>query len=175
MDIALAYDAEALLFDLVLAGDGAVRDLEGDDGLLTAVIISLFTDARAREDDALPDERVGVPSDLRGWWGDHVAAPEAGGAQARQPSLGSRLWLLWREKDLDSVIARAQEYAEEALAWLTAEGWATGVTVTARRVAPRYLGIGVGVLPEGQQGAPGREWNFVYDYQAARLVGLSGR
>ncbi len=125
MDIALRYDADTLLFDLALAGDDATRDLEGDAGLLTAVIISLFTDARARDDDPLPDERVGVPSDRRGWWGDHVSAPAAGGAQARPQSLGSRLWLLWREKDLDVVVARAQAYAEEALAWLTAEGAAT--------------------------------------------------
>lgn len=175
MDIALTYDAETLLFDLALAGAGAVRDLEGDEGLLTAIIVSLFTDARAHADDPLPDERVGMPSDLRGWWGDHVAAPAAGGSQAVMPSLGSRLWLLWREKDLDSVVARAQEYAEEALQWLTAEGVASAVTVNARRVAPRYLGIGVGVLPAGTEAAPGREWNFVYDYQTARLVGLSGR
>lgn len=176
MDIALRYDADSLLFDLALEEAHKLRDLEGDEGLLTAVIVSLFTDARAHVDDPLPDERVGVPSDLRGWWGDHVAAPAAGGAQAVMPSLGSRLWLLWREKDLDSVVARAQEYAEEALAWLTAEGYASAVTVNARRVAPRYLGIGVGVLPAGGgEAAPGREWNFVYDYQTARLVGLSGR
>lgn len=85
-----------------LCSPGRWPDLQGDDGLMTAVIISLFTDARAHDDDPLPDERVGVSSDRRGWWGDCL--PDAQGEQTLE-SIGSRLWLLWREKDLDSVVA----------------------------------------------------------------------
>ena len=49
MDICLHFDQEAGLFDLLLSEPPA--DLQGDEDLLTAVIISLFTDARAHDDD----------------------------------------------------------------------------------------------------------------------------
>ena len=77
MDICLHFDQENGLFDALLSGP--LADLQGDDGLMTAVIISLFTDARAHDDDPLPDERVGVSSDRRGWWGDCL--PDAQGEQ----------------------------------------------------------------------------------------------
>lgn len=48
MDICLHFDQEAGLFDLLLSEPPA--DLQGDEDLLTAVIISLFTDARAHDD-----------------------------------------------------------------------------------------------------------------------------
>lgn len=165
MDLALFYDAGLQAFDLVL--QGSPPDLEGDDGLLTAVIVSLFTDARAYPDDPLPDERVGVQSDLRGFWGDALHDPQS---QYQAPrSLGSRLWLLWREKDLPEVVARARLYAREALDWLLAEGWVSRLAVDAERVGPGYLGISVGLLPAGSE-LVGREWRFLYDYQTPMLV-----
>lgn len=158
IDIALTFDPATFEFDLALAGAGDARDLQGDDGLLTAVIISLFTDARAHDDDPLPDERVGVTSDKRGWWGDHIL-PE----DARDP-MGSRLWLLWREKEMPVVVERARQYASEALAWLLRDGWVGGLEVTAQRVGPAYLGIGVRLRPRPGTDDKTREWNFLYDY-----------
>lgn len=61
-------------------------DIKQADGLDTAVIISLFTDRRALEDDATPD----FTENRRGWWGDTY--------DAQQRPIGSRLWLLSREK-----------------------------------------------------------------------------
>ena len=84
IDIALTFDPATFEFDLALAGAGDARDLQGDDGLLTAVIISLFTDARAHDDDPLPDERVGVTSDKRGWWEPLKRQVEAKYAEAGQ-------------------------------------------------------------------------------------------
>lgn len=92
--------------------------LEEDDGLTTAVIISLFTDRRAHEDDVIPDGS----GDRRGWWGD--AFPDVDGDK-----IGSRLWLLSREKQLPEVLTRAKSYIEEALAWLVTESVAKSVTV----------------------------------------------
>ena len=147
MDICLHFDQENGLFDALLSGP--LADLQGDDGLMTAVSISLFTDARAHDDDPLPD---------------------AQGEQTLE-SIGSRLWLLWREKDLDSVVARARQYAEEALAWLTREGHVSSLSVSVERVQPGYLGISVAVQPSGSD-APGREWRFTYDYQQAQPVSV---
>lgn len=166
MDICLHFDQEHGLFDAMLSGP--LADLQGDEGLMTAVIISLFTDARAHDDDPLPDERAGVPSDRRGWWGDCL--PDAQGEQTLE-SIGSRLWLLWREKDLDSVVARARQYAGEALAWLTREGHVSALRVSVERVQPGHLGISVHLQPSGND-APGREWRFVYDYQQAQPVSV---
>ncbi len=89
-----------------------------DEGLETAIIISLFTDRRANHDDALPDGG----DDRRGWWAD--AFPELEGDR-----IGSRLWLLFREKDMQSVVNRAREYTDEALAWLVQDGVAQRIVV----------------------------------------------
>lgn len=74
-DIALHWDAVLNCADIALK-NGA---LDTDDGLRTAILISLFTDARALDDDVLP-----APEDRRGWWGD--AIPEIEG-----DIIGSRL------------------------------------------------------------------------------------
>jgi phage gp46-like protein len=95
------------------------RDLE------TAVILSLFTDALAREDDVIPD----LTDDRRGWWGNWES-PEG-------LELGSRLWLLSREKSTEETRRRAEEYAAEALAWLLTDGVAARVDVEAE-----YLEVG---------------------------------
>ena len=115
MDIGLFYK-EKLGFDLWLTGGSLVTD----EGLRTAVIVSLFSERRAEPADALPDGS----SDRRGWWGDAYAAAEG-------DRIGSRLWLLGREKDLAAVARRAEEYARESLAWFLEDGIARAVTVAA--------------------------------------------
>lgn len=163
-DIRLVFDSSRMDFDLALGSGARGRDLEGDPGLFTAVVISLFTDARAHDDDVLPDDRAGQPEaekDRRGWWGDALRADAD-----RSGPLGSRLWLLWREKDLPSVVARAQSYAQEALRWLSDLGYVVTVSAGARRVQARHIGISVSVAPAGQD-VPGRAWFFEYDYANA--------
>jgi phage gp46-like protein len=119
--------------------------LETDRDLETTVIISLFTDASAKPDDVIPDGS----DDRRGWWGDHGAV----GAQPTPPEgpLGSRLWLLAREKSTESTRQRAMQYAAEALAWMTADGVAARVDVEARWLdadgfPPGFLGMRIRIL-----------------------------
>jgi len=164
MDIALLQQqaGEAIYFDLALSG----FDLVADDGLLTAVIISLFTDRRANDDDPLPDERIGVLSDLRGWWGDCILEED------RRDPLGSRLWLLSREKEVDVVVARAQQYADEALEWLIRDGHVGALHVVASHAGPACLIIDVQALPVPGRDDKTREWNFVYDYINAAPVSI---
>jgi len=99
-------------FDVLL--DGA--DLAKDDGLRTAILVSLFTDARAHEDDVLPAN----DGNRRGHWADSF----------NEQSLGSRLWLLEREKSTSEVLKRAKKYAEEALQWLIDDDIAESINVT---------------------------------------------
>lgn len=122
-------------------------DTERDDGLQTAVILSLFTDRRCDPDDLPPEE-----NDLRGWWGDVV--PPVDGDQ-----IGSLLWLLKREKQLASVVAKARDYAQAALQWMIDDKIASKVDVEAAIIRRGVLGIGVTITrPRGAQ------VSFRYDY-----------
>jgi phage gp46-like protein len=107
-DLALFWDREAYRADLrVMGGDLAV-----DDGLHTAVIISLLTDRLADPDDFIPDGTT----DRRGWWAD-LPLPSADDLPTPD-FIGSRLWLLAREKQIPETARRAEHYAREALQWM---------------------------------------------------------
>lgn len=80
-------------------------DLVAENTLRTAVILSLFLDRRADDDDVLPNGS----NDRRGWWADTVAPMTEygiGGGLASGDRIGSRLWLLSREKQLAGVLDR---------------------------------------------------------------------
>jgi len=123
-DIRIIWDSNLMEGDFSF--DSSIQDLESDAGLETAVIISLFTDRRAKEDDILPDSNN---PDRRGWWGDLVS-------DIKNDQIGSRLWLLNREKTLKSVLIKAKKYAEEALDWLIEDKIAVRVEVNAERLGP---------------------------------------
>lgn len=120
-----------------LAVDGA--QLAADDGLETAVVLSLFTDRRANDDDALPDAQGQAEREPRGWWGDSYA-------EVPGDRIGSRLWLLAREKQLPAVLERARQYADEALRWLVEDGVAREVNVRAELVRDGVLGLAIEIV-----------------------------
>jgi phage gp46-like protein len=133
--------------DWLLAPPGLATDRD----LETAVIVSLFTDASARDDDVIPD----LTDDRRGWWGNWES-PEA-------LELGSRLWLLSREKSTEETRRRAEEYAAEALAWLLTDGVAARIDVEAEYlevgpVPPMTLALRVRIV---------RDDGSVYDHRYA--------
>ena len=119
-------------------------DLVAEGSLRTAVILSLFLDRRANDDDILPNDS----DDRRGWWADTVAPMTdygIGGGSVSGDHIGSRLWLLSREKQLAGVLERARHYAEEALTWLVEDGVATAVQVTATNPRQGWLVLEVTV------------------------------
>ena len=111
-DLSLAWDNDNGAGDLCVVG----ADLLADDGLATAVLISLFSDRRVREEELPPGA-----SSRRGWWGDRLAEDN--------DQIGSKLWLLRREKTSPQVLVRAEGYCREALAWMLTDGVATAVAV----------------------------------------------
>ncbi|NRA02908.1 MAG: phage GP46 family protein [Myxococcales bacterium] len=118
MTIRLAYQSSDgdREYDLVLLAGG----LDRDPGLMTAIIISLFTDAAATEAELVT---AGLPAGTRGgWWGDTY--PEIDG-----DVLGSKLWLLTRAKRDDATLELAKKYAEDALAWMLEDGQAEKVVI----------------------------------------------
>lgn len=129
-------DIKTVFIDMEHGADYALDalGLTEDDGLETAVIISLFTDRRANADDTIPDGS----NDRRGWWADAFN-------DVVNDKIGSRLWLLSREKQLSAVLVRAREYAMEALQWLVDDGVAQAVDVVASNPKPGVLGLWVSV------------------------------
>jgi phage gp46-like protein len=139
-DIALRYDPARRRCDFAVERG----DLVVDRTLATPMLAALFSDRRARPDDALPQGSGGflVPSAAnprRGWVGDALDG------QGRR--LGSLLWLLEREKQTDATRLRAVAYASEALAGLAAR---TGMaaSVEAQWVRRGTLGLAVRLGPQ---------------------------
>ena len=133
-DVALRYDPATRRCDLAIErGDLAV-----DRTLATPMLVALFSDRRARPDDALPSgvTEFLVPSAAnprRGWVGDALDG------QGRR--LGSLLWLLSREKQTEQTRLRAAAYAGDVRARrfpAAAETYALGGGGKARR--PRVAG-----------------------------------
>ena len=135
MDVQVSFNDISKRFDLALSG----ADLAKDDGLQTAVVMSLFIDRRANAGDSIPDGS----DDRRGWWGDTYADDQG-------DMIGSRLWLLVREKQLPETARRAETYATEALQWLIEDGVARAVSVIAEWVSSGILGLAVTITrPDG--------------------------
>ncbi|MGH7113986.1 MAG: phage GP46 family protein [Stellaceae bacterium] len=113
-DIALAYDQVNRRCDVQFAG----RDFVLDQTTASAMLFSLFTARRARPDDRVPDaaaEWSAPPSFVArgGWCGDCLD----GAARL----VGSRMWLLAREKESERTREQAESYVAEALDWLNVE------------------------------------------------------
>lgn len=134
--------------DLLLVG----QDLARDDGLESAVLVSLFTDRRASLDQLRPgDDR----NDLRGWWGDYRPAVEG-------DQTGSLLWLLAREKQTRETLARARQYAQQAMQWMIDDRVARQVDVSTEYVRQGVIGIGIEIYrPDGSR------QSYRYDYEWA--------
>lgn len=130
-DLALRWDGAAAAADLAVLAN----DLVLDAGLQTAVLLSLFLDRRAEDGDELPAGET----DRRGWWAD--ATPVVAGDR-----IGSRLWLLAREKETKATLERAQKYAREALKWLIEDRVAERLEVTAEFPRTGMLGLTVEVF-----------------------------
>lgn len=120
-DIKTVWEPDKLLGDWQTGGGGL---LDGND-LETAILISLFTDRLARTDDGIDSD------DRRGWWGD----------TGSEYPIGSRLWLLRREKLTTKVALKAEDYANEAVAWLLDDGVVTAISTNAQIVYPNRLNL----------------------------------
>jgi phage gp46-like protein len=134
-DIRVVWDAQAFSGDWLLAGAGLDTTYE----LVTAVAVALFTWRTAEADDALP----AGDGDRKGWWGDHESAEIHGGWP-----IGSRLWLLAREKQTESTRARAEAYIREALDPFVGLGLCERIDVAVDWFAQERLGAEI-VLTRG--------------------------
>lgn len=132
-DLALKYRGR--FFDIEVAKN----DISMDEGIETAVIISLFTDRRVGIEELPPLE-----TDRAGWWGDMFSEIE-------NDEIGSKLWLLMREKQTAQTLARVIEYCKEALQWMIEDGIAESVEVEASYPERERLSLGISIQkPKGK-------------------------
>ncbi|MDD0853001.1 phage GP46 family protein [Halobacteriovorax sp. GB3] len=124
MDIALAFQNN--IFDI---------SEEPENGIRTAIIISLFTDKRINENEKPSDE-----SSLAGFWGDDF----------EERPYGSRLWLLHRNKINNETRLNAIDYAKEALEWLTEDKVVKSVNVDAQ-IIDKKIALLIGIELPGNK------------------------
>ena len=101
-------------------------NLMTDEGFISAVEISLFTDRRAPEGSALP----GNNNDRPGWWGDRFFAGDFADPNFQ---IGSLIWLLERSKITQQTMGELRDAAEDAVAWMRT----FGIMDSARAVVER--------------------------------------
>lgn len=109
------------------------RDLATDDGLQSAVLISLFTDRRR------PETRESDSRDPRGYW--------AGRLDPDDPEQwGSHLWLLEGEPINNTLLQRAEQYCAAALEWMKTDGVAREISVSVTQVAIEDIRIDISIF-----------------------------
>lgn len=143
MDIALIQTNDGR-FDIAIEGN----DVKADNGLRSAIIVSLFSDRQAEPDDEISDGT----NNRRGYWADQYTGPD--GAR-----LGSRLWLLSRSKQTQQVLDRARDYCLEALQWMLNDGVASAIDAQTEWLDRKTLGITVQIFK-----ADGQPYDDVFEY-----------
>ncbi|MDP2548475.1 phage GP46 family protein [Oceanobacter sp. 4_MG-2023] len=117
--LALSWNADTQQAELIEADDTL------ETWLRSAVIMSLFTDGRATE-----DEEPEI-TERRGYWGDIELDDD--------DSLGSKLWLHRRSKLTNDVANQVQDEAQTALDWLVEDSHVSSLAVTVERQPPDRL------------------------------------
>lgn len=112
-DVAMRYDGE--MFDLLINNDS---EIEYEEGLETAMAMSLFTNKRV-DTSQVPF----LSNDQMGWWGDLTSEIEG-------DQIGSRMWLLEREKVTTEVLRRSEDYSLESLQWMIDDGITNSINVS---------------------------------------------
>lgn len=134
MSVGLTFEKDRAQADITVGAGG----IETDEGLKTAIIISLFTWRRAEDN----DEPTLAGDERFGWWADIY--DEDG------MPIGSRLWIVRRMKSIDEALVLGKQYAEEALQWLLDTGVVAELKVTTERKAPNIYALAVGIVrPNG--------------------------
>ncbi len=115
LDLKLEYNETTGFCDLVFEEN----DLKAENGLETALMISLFTDRRATND----EREIG---EQRGWFGDLLGETEG-------DQIGSKIWLLGRAKFTTETNSFLNKYATDACQWMIDDGLVKDVSVEVER------------------------------------------
>lgn len=132
------------------AGDIAISngDISTADDLSTAVLISLFSDARVSSSEGTAQ---GYP---RGFWGDDVDDSDP------YPT-GSLLWTLEGKTIINQTIIDAKKFCEDALEWMIRDEIAKSIDVTVTRTGLESLEIGIVIHRSNDQ-----TYRYYYNWQS---------
>ncbi|WP_296201454.1 phage GP46 family protein [uncultured Hyphomicrobium sp.] len=163
LDFAIAEKTE-------IGNRGGLRSKEA---LHTAILIQLFTDARARDNDPTLDP---LDPDRRGWWGDSIAPAD----EQQDYPLGSRLWLLRRALLNEETAQIANEMVVECLQPILNQGVVARFEVETEASYARVSGYGpetgvllIGIKGYSQHGAVAYDQKFDVLWQ--QIASLSGQ
>lgn len=131
-------------------------DLVAENGLETAVLVSLYSDRYVPPEELPPG--FAEAGDPRGWWADAIA-------ETPNDRIGSRFWLLARGKINNDTANLMREFAQEALLWMQEAGIAERVDTTSEVVSGQTVQLFVSILrPSGAQ----IPFKFLWDGQALK-------
>lgn len=134
IDAGLFVNEVACSIDLLLVND----DFKADDGLETAVLMSIFTHKRVPE-----DELPLLETDRRGWWGDLFA-------EIQGDEIGSKLWTLDRVKTTLETRVKAEEIIRDALQWMIEDGVASDIGVVGEIVSQQQINLAITIERPGE-------------------------
>lgn len=129
-------------------------DVKSDEGLETAVLISLFTDQHVELDEVPFGE-----TSQRGWWGDLFPDIE-------RDEIGSKLWTLGRSKTTLPTRNKIIELAEQSLQWLIEDGVASEVIVNAEIIARDRIDLSVEIIRPND---PNQRFDVVWNAQENKI------
>jgi len=150
--ITIEYNNKAQIADLVLNECGNLQD-DLETTLETAVLISLFTEAR---DEDLEIDEVGEPllgTYKGGWWGDSFS----------DFPWGSKLWRLKRSVLSVTTLQRARKFAADSLEWMINDNVATSIEVESFRGGQGLLCLRISILTPGNDSPFIQLWKVKLD------------
>ena len=116
-------------FDLQISGG----DFATVDGFETAILVSLFSDARA------PASSVQEAQSRRGWVGDILSAGSGRG-------IGSLLWLYEQSRITAEIKNQIADAARRCMQWMVADGVAQSVAASVTESTLRSVTIRIDIV-----------------------------
>ena len=111
-------------------------EIQTDESLKSAVLVSLFTDVKCEKTE-LPKGELSQG----GYFGDAIFGEKT----------GSKLWLLKRPKYTNETLIKAKEYAQNALAWLVTDKLAQEVDVETAFNDKKSMSLKVSILKNNNE------------------------
>lgn len=142
-------DANNFIADISIGAAG----IESDEGLETAIVLSLFSDARVTEEELPPTE-----TSKRGYWGDMYSDIDG-------DHHGSKLWLFDREKQTLENLSKIEDTSKAALQWMIDDGIVKSIDVQASYPQAERVLIAIqATKPDGEIYA----FKMLWDGQSAK-------
>jgi phage gp46-like protein len=139
-DIRIIFDNATGTGDLAMSG----VTLETGHELETAVLISLFTDARADPGDVVLD------NDPRGWWADTYSALEDPTLPTiPNDRIGSKLWQVFYRPRNQDTLNWMRDQILIALGWMLTDGVASAIDAVPVFTSSGGVGCSVTVTANG--------------------------